>query len=138
MGEGHTVTALYEITPAGIRVLAAGQELPDNVEIRTAKDSDAMLQLRDGSVVELRERSGYSASQAGADLTIHLDRGSIIVEAAKRRSGHLFVATADCRVAVTGTVFSVSAGVNGSRVFGGRRPRTAVRTATGGAPARTR
>jgi hypothetical protein len=107
---------LYEITPAGIRVLAADQELPDGVEIRTAKDSDAMLQLRDGSVVELRERSGYSASQAGNDLTIHLDRGSIIVEAAKRRSGHLFVATADCRVAVTGTVFSVSAGVKGSRV----------------------
>jgi hypothetical protein len=90
--------------------------LPDNVEIRTAKDSDAMLELRDGSVVELRERSGYSASQAGNDLTIHLDRGSIIVEAAHRRSGHLFVATADCRVAVTGTVFSVSAGVKGSRV----------------------
>ena len=107
---------LYEITPAGIRQLAAGQELPDGVEIRTAKDSDAMLELRDGSVVELRERSGYSASQAGNDLTIHLDRGSIIVEAAKRRSGHLFVATADCHVAVTGTVFSVSAGVNGSRV----------------------
>src|SRR5271157_1755042 len=107
---------LYEITPAGIRVLAAGQELPDNVEIRTAKDSDAVLQLRDGSVVELRERSGYSASQADNDLTIHLDRGSIIVEAARRRSGHLFVATADCRVAVTGTVFSVSAGVKGSRV----------------------
>jgi ferric-dicitrate binding protein FerR (iron transport regulator) len=107
---------LYEITPAGVRVLTAGQELPDNVEIRTAKDSDAMLELRDGSVVELRERSGYSASQAGKDLTIHLDRGSIIVEAAHRRSGHLFVATADCRVAVTGTVFSVSAGVNGSRV----------------------
>jgi ferric-dicitrate binding protein FerR (iron transport regulator) len=107
---------LYEITPAGMRVLAVGQELPDNVEIRTAKDSDAMLQLRDGSVVELRERSGYSASQAGNDLTIHLERGSIIVEAAHRRSGHLFVATADCRVAVTGTVFSVSAGVKGSRV----------------------
>ena len=107
---------LYEITPAGIRELAAGQELPDGIEIRTAKDSDAMLELRDGSVVELRERSGYSASQAGTDLTIHLDRGSIIVEAAHRRSGHLFVATADCRVAVTGTVFSVSAGVNGSRV----------------------
>jgi ferric-dicitrate binding protein FerR (iron transport regulator) len=107
---------LYEITPAGIRVLAAGQELPDGVEIRTAKDSDAMLELRDGSVVELRERSGYSASETGNDLTIHLDRGSIIVEAARRRSGHLFVATADCRVAVTGTVFSVSAGVKGSRV----------------------
>jgi len=94
---------LYEITPAGMRPLAAGQELPDNIEIRTAKDSDALLQLRDGSVVELRERSGYSASQSGNDLTIHLERGSIIVEAAHRRSGHLFVATARiARVAVTG------------------------------------
>ena len=36
----------------------AGQPLPDGVELRTAKDSDAMLKMRDGSTVELRERSG--------------------------------------------------------------------------------
>ena len=107
---------LYEILPSGIQVLAAGQELPDGVEIRTAKDSDAMLKLKDGSVVELRERSGFSTTQTASDLTIRLDRGSIIVQAAKRRSGHLYVATADCRVAVTGTVFSVTSGVKGSRV----------------------
>ena len=40
---------LYEVSAAGIRPLVAGQDLPDGVEIRTAKDSDAMLQLHDGS-----------------------------------------------------------------------------------------
>jgi hypothetical protein len=107
---------LYEILPTGIQPLAQGQRLPDGVEIRTAKDSGAVLQLRDGSEVELRERSGFSSTQTAGDLTIHLDRGSIIVQAAHRSSGHLFVATADCRVAVTGTVFSVSSGDKGSRV----------------------
>ena len=76
--------------PTGIRPLAAGQDLPDGVEIRTAKDSDAMLQLRDGSVVELRERSGLSTTAAAGDLTIRLGRGSVIVQAAKRRAGHLY------------------------------------------------
>ena len=77
---------LYEVSAAGIRPLAAGQDLPDGVELRTAKDSDAMLQLHDGSVVELRERSGFSTTQTASDLTIRLGRGSIIVQAAKRRS----------------------------------------------------
>jgi hypothetical protein len=118
---GHAIVAgvngtLYEILPTGIQVLATGQELPDGIEIRTAKDSDAMLKLKDGSMVELRERSGFSTTQTASDLTIRLERGSVIVQAAKRRSGHLYVATVDCRVAVTGTVFSVTAGVKGSRV----------------------
>jgi len=107
---------LYEIGPTGITVLAAGQELPDGVEVRTAKDSGAMLQLKDGSIVEMRERSEFSTTQGASDLTIRLGRGSIIVQAAKRSSGHLYVATPDCRVAVTGTVFSVTNGLKGSRV----------------------
>jgi hypothetical protein len=107
---------LWEVSDAGFQPLAAGQNLPDGVEIRTAKDSSAMLLLRDGSTVELRERSGFSTSQSASDLTIHLDRGSVIVQAAKRHTGHLFVDTADCHVAVTGTVFSVTSGVKGSRV----------------------
>jgi len=107
---------LYAVSPAGLRVMKAGEDLPDGVEIRTALDSGATLALRDGSVVEMRERSGFSTSQAGDGITVHLDRGSVIVQAAKQRSGHFYVATADCRVAVTGTVFSVTAGVKGSRV----------------------
>ena len=107
---------LYAISPGGVRVMTAGEELPDGVEIRTARDSGAVVILRDGSQIEMRERSDFSTSQAGNDVTAHLGRGSLIVQAAKRRSGHLYVATSDCRVAVTGTVFGVSAGVKGSRV----------------------
>ena len=54
--------------------------------------------------------------KAPRDITVRLSRGSVIVQAAHRSSGHLFVATADCRVAVTGTIFGVSAGAKGSRV----------------------
>jgi len=67
------------------------------------------FQLRDGSVVELRERSGYSASQAGADLTIHLERGSIM---SKRPIAARALSSWPPPIAraVTGTVFQRSAG----------------------------
>jgi len=107
---------LYEVSAAGIRPLGAGEDLRDGVEIRTAPEAGAMLRLRDGSLVELRERSGMSTQSGSADLTIQLSRGSVIVQAAKRSTGHLYVATPECRVSVTGTLFSVSAGVKGSRV----------------------
>jgi hypothetical protein len=108
--------SLFEISSDGIHQLPAGAALPDGIEIRTAKDSSAMLELRDGSLVELRERSAFTANHGSRDITLRLSRGSVIVQAARRSSGHLFVATADCRVAVTGTIFGVSAGAKGSRV----------------------
>ncbi len=76
----------------------------------------AMLRLGDGSLVEMRERAAVSTSSAAGDLTLRLNRGDVIVQAAHRRKGHLYVATTDCRVAVTGTLFSVVSGVKGSRV----------------------
>ena len=49
-------------------------------------------------------------------MTLSLDNGAVIVQAAQRNSGHLYVKTPDCRVAVTGTIFSVNSGIKGSRV----------------------
>src|SRR5580658_1280254 len=107
---------IYRVSDTGTVPIIRGAAIPAGVDIRTARDSRAILRLRDGSHVEMRERSGLSVSERGHDMTIGLDRGNIIVQAAKRHSGHLYVATRDCRVAVTGTVFSVNSGLKGSRV----------------------
>jgi len=107
---------VYRVSDTGTVPLIRGAEAPAGAEIRTAKDSRALLRLRDGSLVEMRERSGFSVSETRKDTTIALERGAIIVQAAKRHTGHLYVATRDCRVAVTGTVFSVNSGLKGSRV----------------------
>lgn len=118
---GHAVVqsidgSLYVVAADGLHPLLKGQALPADSELRTAKDSDAVLELTDGSKVEVRERSSLSTSASGSDLTIRLASGSVIVQAAHRSQGHLFVDTGDCRVAVTGTLFGVTAGMKGSRV----------------------
>ncbi|HEY3120204.1 MAG TPA: FecR family protein [Vicinamibacteria bacterium] len=96
--------------------LAPGEELGEAESVRTARDSQARLRLRDGSMVEMGERAELFVTARGNDTTIHLQRGRIIVQAARRRTGHLLVASNDCTVQVTGTVFSVNSSVKGSRV----------------------
>ena len=104
------------ITDNGGRLLAAGAELKEGDELRTGGGSHAVLRLADGSTVEMNERSAVSVGARGRNMTVALDQGAVIVKAAHRTSGHLYVKTDDCRVAVTGTVFSVNAGIKGSRV----------------------
>ena len=64
--------------------LLRGAQVAAGAAIRTARDSDAMLRLRDGSLVEMRERSGFSVSEHGKDMTIGLEHGAIIVDGAGR------------------------------------------------------
>ncbi|MGA2048792.1 MAG: FecR domain-containing protein [Terracidiphilus sp.] len=106
----------YRISDAGDRQLTAGDKLAEGEHLRTSGGAHAVLRLTDGSTIELNERTVVGVGARGHNSTVTLDDGDVIVQATKRTSGHLYVRTPDCRVAVTGTVFSVNSGIKGSRV----------------------
>ncbi len=108
--------AVYIVSDAGNRQLSAGEQLQKGERVRTAKDSNALLQLADGSTVEMRERSEFSVSENRRGVTVNLERGDVIVEAAKQPNGRLYVQTPDSLVSVKGTIFAVESGTKGSRV----------------------
>ncbi|MGE5644484.1 MAG: FecR domain-containing protein [Acidobacteriota bacterium] len=107
---------LYRVASAGRTALAPGAPIAEDEDVRTAMGSGAVIRLRDGSLVEMRERTQLAVTERRGGATVRLASGSIIVQAAKQRSKHLYVATPDCLVSVTGTIFSVNRGMKGSRV----------------------
>ncbi len=107
---------VYQIVDTRSLPLTTGEKLEKNKRLRTAKDAHAFVRLGDGSVIEVRERSELYLTKNSQGTTIHLDRGSIVVEAAAQRGERLFVETRDSRVSVTGTIFAVNRGTKGSRV----------------------
>ncbi|MBV8201145.1 MAG: FecR domain-containing protein, partial [Acidobacteria bacterium] len=107
---------LFRIAGASSVRVAAGAAVREGEQVRTAKASRAMLRLRDGSRIEMAERAGLSLAGGRDGNTIELERGLIVVQAAHQRPRHLYVATADCLVSVTGTIFAVNHGTKGSRV----------------------
>ena len=96
--------------------LDAGAEIGEHESVRTGPGAHAMLRLADGSMVDVNERTELFVTAAWSGQAIHLQRGDIIVRAAKQRRGHLRVLTRDSIASVKGTVFAVSAGLGGSVV----------------------
>jgi hypothetical protein len=96
--------------------LRPGEWIAEHQVVRTTEGSLAVLQLADGSRIELGERSQLSVRERRNSLTVRVDRGDVIVEAAEQRKGELSVATDDLLASVKGTVFAVGHGAKGSRV----------------------
>jgi hypothetical protein len=107
---------LYVVRGAEVATLTAGANIMPGDQIRVPEGGSAVVALRDGSLAELRAGSSFQLRSFGNDLTLQLLGGDVIVEAAKRSRGHLYVDSRELRVAVTGTVFAVGAGAHGSRV----------------------
>lgn len=107
---------VYVVNDQETHPLAVGEQLQKGQRIRTAKDANAVLRLPDGSSVEMRERSEFSVTENMRGVTVRLDRGDVIVEAAKQHNGRLYVQTPDSLVSVKGTIFAVESGTKGSRV----------------------
>jgi hypothetical protein len=130
--------AVYTIAASQPRAINAGEKLGRGQVIRTAKDAHAVVTLDDGTTIEMKDRSEFAIEKTLRGTTLHLDRGSVIVEAAKQpvkrhtvvgkllkeigklfgvqSAGDLSVDTGDSLISVTGTTFSANAGTKGSRV----------------------
>lgn len=107
---------VYRVSESQTQTASAGGMLGQGERIRTAKNASAVIKLADGSLVEMSERAELSVKENAQGATINLERGQIVVEAAKQRDRHLYVTTNDGIVSVTGTIFSVNRGTKGSRV----------------------
>jgi FecR protein/Putative zinc-finger len=97
-------------------VLEADAVIGEHETVRTGPGAHAVLRLADGSTVDVNERTELFVTGAWSGQSIHLQRGDIIVKAAKQRRGRLRVLTRDSIASVKGTVFAVSAGMGGSVV----------------------
>jgi hypothetical protein len=116
-GRRATVASLQgtlNLVPEGM--LKIGSGIAENAVVRTGPGARAVLRLLDGSYVDVNERTELSLHAAWSGLSIRLQRGDVIVRAAKQRRGHLRVQTRDSVASVKGTIFAVSSGFSGTLV----------------------
>jgi uncharacterized protein (TIGR03435 family) len=105
---------LYRVE--GGDALRPGERIEANEAVRTNGGVGTVLKLADGSAIEMRSKSELFWERVSDGIRIRLSQGSVIVNAAKQRAGHFYVQTKDVTVSVIGTVFTVNAEEQGSRV----------------------
>jgi hypothetical protein len=109
-----TLNGDLHLVPQGM--LKVGSTIGQDEIVRTGPGARAVLRLADGSLVDVNERTELSIHTAWSGKVVHLQRGDVIVQAAKQRHGFLRVQTRDAIASVRGTVFAVSSGISGSLV----------------------
>ena len=77
---------LYGLTAGS---LEAGAAIGEHESVRTGPGAHAVLRLADGSIVDVNERTELFVTAAWSGQAIHLQRGDIIVKAAKQQRGSL-------------------------------------------------
>ena len=107
---------LYQVSDHGILPVGRGRQLGAGDSVRSGRGGHSVVRLGDGTMIEMNERTELSVDRGWRGTTIHLDRGDIIVQAAKQKSGKLYVVSGDSTVSVKGTIFAVKRGTKGTRV----------------------
>jgi uncharacterized protein (TIGR03435 family) len=115
----HAVVAsadgpLYRLEDGKRTLLGEGERIEAGQAVQA--QGAGVLALVEGSRIETRMSSELLLDRADDGIRIRLNEGSIIVNAAKQSTGHLYVQTKDLIVSVVGTVFLVNAEKEGSRV----------------------
>jgi uncharacterized protein (TIGR03435 family) len=109
-------SGLQRVVAGKTEDLLAGERLAFGEIVHSNSGSESVIVLRDKSRIEMRSKSELVLEAADDGVRIQLNAGSVIVTAAKQRTGHLYVRTRDLTASVVGTVFVVSTEEAGSRV----------------------
>jgi len=108
------VAAILIRRDGAVATAANNQKIKVNEIVRSA--AGMTLTLADQSHVEMKADSELWFERADDGIRIRLNKGGVIVNAAKQANGYLYVQTRDLLVSVVGTVFLVGTDQAGSRV----------------------
>ena len=111
------IQTLRGAVTVGDRPSAAAARVPVGQAIVLAADAGAQLALDSGAIVRAQGPARVVFEGSARDVAIRLVSGKLDAEVTHRRQGETFaVVTADARVVVRGTKFSVAVAASGSHV----------------------